>query len=185
MATSYWRMVPNAGNFEFYDHLPNGNERSNLTVRIKCQGQYETETLLLDSANAGSLGDYSLVNPWSYPLIVEPADVASETGSTFRDGVYQFHLEYDIDATTYVYDEYFLYVPEIDACINEKLDNYIASSCTKCKESQQLVTLQELVVLRQGAQLDINAGRYTEAANKVTYMSNICTGTGCSCICGC
>ena len=58
MATSYWRMVPNAGNFEFYDHLPNSSARINLTVQIKCQGQYDTETLLMDSEDAGSLGEY-------------------------------------------------------------------------------------------------------------------------------
>ena len=185
MATGYWRLKTVDGNFHLFDHLPNSNARTNLTVRIQCYGQYNQEVLLQDASDSGSLGDYSLINPWSYPLIVEPADVTAETGSTFRDGLYKLSVEFDIDSTTYAFFEYYLHIPEIDACIAKKLDDYIASSCTKCKEKKQLVTLQELVVLRQGAQLDINEGRYTEAANKVTYMSNICTGTGCSCICGC
>lgn len=185
MATGYWRIKTVDGNFHLFDHLPNSTARANLTVRILCVGKYTQEVLLQDSANAGTLGTYSLTNPWSYPLIVEPADVTSETGSTFRDGVYRLDVEYDISAVDYTFSEYFLHIPVIDACIASKLADYIASSCTKCKEQKQLVTLQELVVLRQGAQLDINEGRYTEAANKVTYMSNICTGTGCSCICGC
>lgn len=185
MATGYWRIQTVDGNFHLTDHLPNSAARTNLTVSIECVGAYNEEALLTDAANAGTLGSYSLTNPWSYPLIVEPADVTAETGSTFRDGVYKLEADFDISSTNYAFAEYFLHIPVIDACIVKKLADYIASSCTKCKEKKQLVTLQELVVLRQGAQLDINEGRYTEAANKVTYMSNICTGTGCSCICGC
>jgi hypothetical protein len=38
--------------------------------------------------------------------------------------------------------------------------------------------LTELVILRQGALLDIKNGRITKAAQKVVLMDNICTGTG-------
>jgi len=184
MATGYWRIKQSGNNFELFDHLPNASARTNLTVKITVPGKDE-ETLLDDAANSGSLGTYSFSNPWSFPLIVEPADVAAETGSTFRDGVYRIRVDFDISSTNYAFDERFLYIPVIDKCISDKLEAYLKSSCDKCKETQQLNTLQELVVLRQGAQLDINEGRYTEAANKVTYMSNICTGSSCACICGC
>tara|TARA_R100001510_G_C7654366_1_gene213016 strand:+ start:213 stop:767 length:555 start_codon:yes stop_codon:yes gene_type:complete len=184
MATGYWRIKQVGNNFELFDHLPNASARTNLTVKITVPGTEEA-TLLDDAANAGSLGTYSFTNPWSFPLTVEPADVSTETGSTFRDGVYRIRVDFDISATNYAFDEHFLYIPVVDKCISDKLDAYLKSSCDKCADTEKLQTLQELVVLRQGAQLDINEGRYTEAANKVTYMSNICTGSSCACICGC
>jgi hypothetical protein len=73
----------------------------------------------------------------------------------------------------------------IDACINTKLDSYLESTCSKCGNMDLFKTLTELVILRQGALLDIKNGRITKAAQKVVLMDNICTGTGCNCICGC
>ena len=193
MATGYWRIKTNGNNFELYDHLPSAGARSLLVVKITVPGIAEEElypdvpTFTADQSglDAANIGAYSLVNPWSYPLIVEPADVAAETGSTFRDGVYRIRVDYTVGAVVYNFDEHFLHLPVADACISKKLDAYLASSCDKCKNKIQLNTLQELVAIRQGAQLDVNAGRITEAGLKTTLLCNICAGASCTCICGC
>ena len=192
MATGYWRIKTNGNNFELYDHLPLQRTRSSLTVKITVPGL--TEEALLTAADQSALtakgiGLYTLAIPSRDPLIVEPGDVTAETGSTFRDGVYKFYVSFTAtvsgSATSHVFEEHVLYTPVIDAAISTKLDAYLASSCDKCKNTKQLNTLQELVSLRQGTQLDINAGRITEAGLKVTLMSNISTGASCTCVCGC
>lgn len=182
MATGYWRLKAVSGNFQLFDHLPNATTRTSLVVKVTIPGATE-ETLA--AGIIGSVGDYLLDNPWSNPLKIEPADVTAETGSTFRDGVYRFNVSYDIGGTVYEFDERILYIPVIDAAISTKLDTYLAGVCDKCANGGLLDTLQELVSLRQGAQLDLNAGRNTAAAKKVTLMSNISTGASCNCICGC
>ena len=85
----------------------------------------------------------------------------------------------------YNFDERILHIPKIDEGISTKLDAYLKGICDKCKNGNLLDTLQELVSIRQGAQLDLNASRFTAAAKKVTLMSNIVAGTGCDCLCGC
>ena len=180
MATGYWRIKFNAPNFELEDHLPSGTARGSLQVFITVPGADEEESL-----TPANLGSYDASNPSAAPLTVEPADVTAETGSTFRDGVYRFRVTYVIQGATHVFDERILHVPVIDECIAKKLDDYLTKLCNKCQNDNLLRQLQELVVLRQGAQLDINAGRFTAAAKKVTLMSNICTGSSCTCVCGC
>ena len=179
MATGYWRIKFNAPNFELEDHLPNGTARGSLAVFITIPGATE------ESLTVGNLGSYNASSPSTAPLTVEPADVTTETGSTFRDGVYRFRVTYVIGDTSHSFDERILHVPRIDNCIAKKLDEYLAKLCDKCQNDNLLRQLQELVVLRQGAQLDINAGRFTAADKKVTLMSNICTGSSCTCVCGC
>ena len=173
-----------SGNFELLDHLPNGTARTvdSLVVKITIPGATTEETL---ASLIGASGDYQLANPWSYPLKIEPADVVAETGSTFRDGVYRLNVTYAISAVDYNFDERILHIPKIDEGISTKLDAYLKGICDKCKNGNLLDTLQELVSIRQGAQLDLNASRFTAAAKKVTLMSNIVAGTGCDCLCGC
>jgi len=182
MATGYWKINVVNGNFELQDFTPVGTARTNLVVKLTIPGATEEETL---TGLTGSTGDYDVANPHSFPLKIEPADVTAETGSTFRDGVYRFNVSFDITSTTYTFDERFLYIPKVDAAISTKLDAYLKDLCNKCSSADKLRTLQELVVLRQGAQLDINADRFTAAAEKATLMTNISTGASCDCICGC
>jgi hypothetical protein len=182
MATGYWRLKAVSGNFQLFDHLPNATTRTSLVVKVTIPGATTEETL---ADIIGGAGDYTLNNPWSNPVKIEPADVTAETGSTFRDGIYRFNISFVIGSDTYVFDERILYIPSIDAAISTKLDTYLAGVCDKCANGGLLDTLQELVSLRQGAQLDLNAGRNTAAARKVTLMSNISTGALCNCICGC
>jgi hypothetical protein len=190
MATGYWRIkTGKQGNFELLDHLPIESARSVLTVKITIPGA-STAEVLLDAAdqaavNAKNIGTYALAAPATGTLLVEPADVVAETGSTFRDGVYRFEISFVAGGATYSFDERILYVPAIDTCISTKLDTYLAAMCDKCTTHDKLSTLQELVSIRQGAQLDVNAERYTAADKKVTLMSNICTGASCDCVCGC
>lgn len=172
-----------SGNFQLFDHLPNATTRTSLVVKVTIPGATTEETLA--DAIIGSAGDYALDNPWSNPLKIEPADVTAETGSTFRDGIYRFNISFVIGSVTYAFDERILHIPVIDAAISTKLDTYLAGVCDKCANGGLLDTLQELVSLRQGAQLDLNAGRNTAAVKKVTLMSNISTGASCNCICGC
>ena len=172
-----------SGNFQLFDHLPNATTRTSLVVKVTIPGATTEETLA--AGIIGGSGDYTLNNPWSNPVKIEPADVTAETGSTFRDGIYRFNVSYAIGDDTYSFDERILYIPIIDAAISTKLDAYLAGVCDKCANGGLLDTLQELVSLRQGAQLDLNAGRNTAAAKKVTLMSNISTGASCNCICGC
>ena len=172
-----------SGNFQLFDHLPNATTRTTLVVKVTIPGATTEETLA--AGIIGGSGDYTLNNPWSNPVKIEPADVTAETGSTFRDGIYRFNVSYAIGDDTYSFDERILYIPIIDAAISTKLDAYLAGVCDKCANGGLLDTLQELVSLRQGAQLDLNAGRNTAAAKKVTLMSNISTGASCNCICGC
>jgi hypothetical protein len=183
MATGYWRLKAVSGNFQLFDHLPNATTRTTLVVKVTIPGAATEETLA--AGIIGGAEDYTLDNPWSNPVKIEPADVTAETGSTFRDGIYRFNVSYDIGGTVYSFDERILYIPIIDAAISTKLDAYLAGVCDKCANGGLLDTLQELVSLRQGAQLDLNAGRNTAAAKKVTLMSNISTGASCNCICGC
>jgi len=198
MATGYWRIKVVGGVFQLQDHTPNATAREDLLLKVNTPNRHtvpEEETLLdtstgVDAAaeqlivsNAGY--NYVLAQPWGNPLEITPSKVPSITTSTFPDGLYRFQVDYSFGGTTYSFDEYTLYLATIDTCISTKLDTYLASSCDKCKETQQLQTLQELVSLRTGAQLDVNAARYTAAERKVTLMSNICTGSSCTCICGC
>jgi hypothetical protein len=190
MATGYWRIrTGKEGNFELFDHLPIESARSSFTVKITIPGATTAEVLLdgADQAalNAKNIGTYALAAPATGTLLVEPGDVTAETGSTFRDGVYRFEISYAAGGTTYSFDERILFVPVIDTCISTKLDAYLAAMCDKCTTHDKLKTLQELVSIRQGAQLDINAARYSAADKKVTLMSNICTGASCDCVCGC
>jgi hypothetical protein len=182
MATGYWKVNVVNGNFELQDFTPISSTRVSLVVKLTIPGASAEETL---SGITGSTGDYDPANPHSFPLKIEPADVTAETGSTFRDGVYRFNVTFQISGVTYTFDQRILHLPVIDAAISTKLDAYLKDLCDKCNNTEKLRTLQELVVLRQGAQLDINAARYTAAAEKVTLMSNISTGASCTCICGC
>ena len=182
MATGYWKVNFVLGRFHLQDFTPVGTARTNLSVKITIPGALEEETL---TGLTGSTGDYDLSNPHSFPLKIEPVDVTAETGSLFRDGVYRFNVSFDIGSTTYTFDERILHIPVIDTAISMKLDAYLRDLCNKCSNADKLRTLQELVVLRQGAQLDINAERFAAAAEKVTLMSNISTGASCDCICGC
>lgn len=201
MATGYWRIKVDGGVFQLLDHTPSSTTRGDLAVKINTPGKHaaaDTETLV-DTSDQSSTADeqtdlngafaatndYLLDQPWSRPITIAPGDVDLITTTTYPDGVYRFRVDFNLSSTAYAFDEYLLHVPAIDKCINEKLDTYLASTCDKCKETKQLNTLQELVVLRQGAQLDINANRITAAEKKVTLMSNICTGSSCTCICGC
>lgn len=197
MAYGYWRIKADGGVISLQDHTPNGTAREDLVVKINTPGRHTAaeEETLIDTADdevtdeQEYLNDngwsYYLSQPWSFPISINPGDVGSITTTTFPDGVYRLQVDYNIGADAYEFDEYFLITAKIDECISTKLETYLASSCHKCKSTQQLQTLQELVSLRQGAQLDINRNRITAAEEKLTLMSNICTGSGCSCICGC
>ena len=198
MPTGYSRIQEDGGVFQLQDHTPSSATREDLVVKINTPGRHtvaQEETLIDTTGGADATEEqtlvtdagytYLLAQPWSQPFSIETGDVPSVTTSTFPDGVYRFQVYFNVSSTAYAFDEYLLHVPAIDKCISDKLTTYLASACDKCKEKQQLVTLQELVVLRQGAQLDINANRITAAEKKVTLMSNICTGSSCTCICGC
>lgn len=187
--TGYWRIttkqIAGAVNFVLYDHLPNGSERTSLDVKILVPGETVYEAL-----TESGLGSYDAANPHSFTLDIAPEDVAAETATSFRDGIYRFRITYVIGADTYVFEEYFLHIPVIDACISEKLATYLKSMCDLCKEKKQLQTLQELVTIRQGVLLDLGLAspsdaRITSANEKVTLLTNICEGTGCTCVCGC
>ena len=188
--------------FQLQDHTPNSTTRGDLVVKINTPGRHtvlQEETLvnttpgadtaaeqvLVDTFQTSVATTYYLANPWTSPIVVSAGMVPSITTSTFPDGLYRLQVDFNISSTAYTFDEHFLYLASIDECISKKLDTYLASVCDKCKETKQLQTLQELVSLRTGAQLDVNAGRYTAAERKVTLMSNICTGSSCTCICGC
>jgi hypothetical protein len=198
MATGYWRVKVDGGVFQLQDHTPSSTTRGDLVVKINTPGRHTTlqaETLVDTTSGADATAEqniltdagytYLLANPFSASFDIEAGDVPSVTTTTFPDGVYRFQADFDLSGTDYEFDEYLLHVPAIDKCISDKLTTYLASTCDKCKQTKQLNTLQELVVLRQGAQLDINANRITAAEKKVTLMSNICTGSSCTCICGC
>lgn len=178
MATGYWRFIPQNGNFTLYDHTPIETDRTSLVVQVTLP----TTTVAI-TLNNNSLG-YDLTNPASYPITIEPGDLTPPR-SSFEDGIYRIQVSYNITTTPYTYDEYHMYIPTIDMCISDKLDTYLASLCTKCGNKELLHTLNELVVLRQGAHLDMANGRITKADQKITMMKNICTGTGCNCSCGC
>lgn len=187
--TGYWRIttksIAGAVNFVLYDHLPNETARTGLDVRIKIPGKTAYEFL-----TEADLGSYDAANPHSFTLDIAPGDVSDETGTSFRDGVYQFYIRYTIGSDTYTFEEYFLHIPVIDKCISDKLDTYLKSMCDLCKEKKQLQTLQELVVIRQGVLLDLGLAtppdaRVTSAKEKVTLLDNICKGSSCTCVCGC
>ena len=198
MPTGYWRIKFEGGVVSLTDHTPNDGVRTDLVVQINTPGNHavDAEDVLIDTtpgedgaAEQTILTDagytYYLSQAWSYPISIEPGEVPSVTGSTFPDGVYRIRVNFSIGDDAYTFDEYFLHTAAIDECISAKLEAYLASSCTKCKSTKQLNTLSELVVLRQGTQLDINQNRITAAEEKVTLMSNICTGSSCTCPCGC
>jgi hypothetical protein len=134
------------------------------------------------------LGDYNPSTPATNPMTITPADVTAGATS-FGDGVYRIHIEQEttISGTPYTltFDERILYIPEIDNCILEKTDSYLQASCKNCKSDKALTLLQELVVVRQAAQLDLNLARYTAADKKVTLLTNLCAGSTCTCVCGC
>lgn len=187
--TGYWRIttktLAGAVNFVLYDHLPNGTARTELDVKIQIPGATAYEDL-----TEADLGSYDVDNPHSYTLNIAPGDVAAETATSFRDGIYRFKITYVIGADTYVFEEYFLHIPVIDKCISDKLETYLKSMCDLCKEKKQLQTLQELVTIRQGVLLDLGLAspsdaRVTSANEKITLLTNICKGTGCTCVCGC
>ena len=182
MATGYWRIVPTfiPTRFELFDHTPIETDRTSVAVQILIPGATAYETLTVSD-----LGSYDLANPHSFPLTIDPADVAAETGSSFRDGLYRFKITFVIGSDTYTFEEYFLFIPESDRCIRTKLDTYLKSVCNLCKETKQLNTLQELVVLRQGTLIDVDHNEITAAKEKIVLMQNICNGTGCTCACGC
>ena len=184
--TGYWRIttksINGVTNFRLFDHLPDESTRNALDVRIQVPGA--TELLQLTEAD---LGQYEAANPGSYSLDIAPEDVSDVSGTSFPDGVYRFKIVFQISTDTYTYDEYYLHIPEIDKCITDKLNTYLKSMCNLCKETDQLRTLQELVVIRQGIMLDLNPAieRITSAKEKVTLLQNICEGNGCTCVCGC
>ncbi len=187
--TGYWRITTElkagAVNFVLYDHLPNGEERTSLDVKIQIPGEDVYESL-----TESDLGSYDVDNPHSFTLDIAPGDVSDETGTSFRDGIYRFKIVYSIGSDQYTFEEYFLHIPVIDKCISDKLETYLKSMCNLCKEKKQLQTLQELVTIRQGVLLDLGLAspsdaRVTSANEKITLLTNICKGTGCTCVCGC
>lgn len=119
------------------------------------------------------------------PMTITPAAVTAGATS-FLDGVYRINVTQALTSgDPLVTDIRVLYIPEIDACILKKTDSYLQASCNNCKSAKTLNLLQELVVVRQAAQLDINLSRFTAAAKKVTLLTNLCTGSSCACVCGC
>ena len=187
--TGYWRistkLVSGVTVFALYDHLPSETTRGTMSVKIQIPGADEYETLTL-----ADLGDYDTANPHSFTLDIAPGDVSDETGTSFRDGIYRFEIVYSFNGDTYTFSEYYLHIPVIDKCISDKLETYLKSMCNLCKEKDQLQTLQELVVIRQGVLLDIGLPvsvdtRITSANEKIALLENICKGNGCTCVCGC
>lgn len=129
------------------------------------------------------LGFYGTTNANNNPMEITPA--AANAGVVFPDGVYRLEIiQYSPGATLEV-DERLLFMPAIDKCILKKTDKYLRSSCDNCKSTSALNLLQELVIIRQAAQLNINSGQFEEAALKVKLLTNLCTGSSCTCICGC
>lgn len=198
MPTGYWRIKFEGGVVKLFDHTPIETAREDLVIKINTPSRHTTEgeEVLIDTSSFDTaleeqqaLQDagytYYLAQPWSYSFDIEAGDVPSITTSSFPDGVYRIQVDFNIGDDAYTFDEYFLITAALDDCISTKLETYLASSCNKCKSTKQLQTLQELVSLRQGAQLDINRNRITAAEEKMTLMSNICTGSSCTCICGC
>lgn len=119
------------------------------------------------------------------PMTITPSAV-TEGATSFPDGVYRINVSHLLtDTSTLTTDIRVLYIPEIDACILKKTDSYLQASCNNCKSKKTLNLLQELVVVRQAAQLDINLSRFAAAAKKVTLLTNLCTGASCACVCGC
>ena len=130
------------------------------------------------------LGFYTTTNADTNPMEITPA--AANAGVSFPDGVYRLEItQYTNTNTVLEVDAWLLFIPEIDKCILKKTDAYLRSSCENCKSSAVLNLLQELVIIRQAAQLNINAQQYEEASLKVKLLTNLCTGSSCTCICGC
>lgn len=136
----------------------------------------------LDASDVG----FDVTNPHSQPATIEPTQLGF--GSSFADGVYRFQVTYHLGtnvAETYEFDERWLHIPGIEACLKKTYDDYMHTVCDKCSNRTLLRKAQELTVLRATAQIDIQNGEYVSAANKVTLMANICAGAECSCVCGC
>ena len=130
------------------------------------------------------LGFYGTTNSNNNPMKITPA--SANAGEVFPDGVYRLKInQYTNTNILLEVDERFLFMPEIDKCILKKTDKYLRSSCDNCKSTTALNLLQELVIIRQAAQLNINNQQYEEAALKIKLLTNLCTGGSCTCICGC
>ena len=149
--------------------------------------QSQTVTLTVpgeDPQVITDLGFYGTTNANTNPMKITPA--AANAGDVFVDGVYRLEIvQYTSNNFIFEVDERLLYIPEIDSCILKKTDTYLRSSCDNCKSTAALNLLQELVIIRQAAQLNINNQQYEEAALKVKLLTNLCTGASCACICGC
>jgi hypothetical protein len=160
------------------------NDHTNFTVN-----PYSSQTVAITTpgetiaVTPTSLGNY--VNGQNNnPMNISPSSIG--LGDKFLDGIYRVAIK--LTTTSFAVlevDERILFIPAIDACILKKTDTYLRSSCDNCKSDANLKLLQELVVIRQAAQLDLNLGQYAAAAQKVTLLSNLCTGASCKCICGC
>lgn len=155
---------------DFTEHPANSQ-----TVKLTVPGM--TAQVITD------LGFYTLTNTDTNPMEITPA--AANAGVSFPDGVYRLEITQYSNSDTLEVDTRLLYIPEIDNCILNKTDTYLRSSCENCKSSAVLNLLQELVIIRQAAQLDINLQQYEEASLKVNLLTNLCTGASCTCICGC
>ena len=148
----------------------------------------QTVTVTLPGAATGVVAtnlSYYVLGETANPMLMKPASVGL-TGTVFPDGLYRVEIDQvNIDNSILEADERFLYIPAIDECILKKTDSYLQSTCKNCQGDAALTLLQELVVLRQAAFLDVNFGRFAEAALKVNLLTNLCTGASCTCICGC
>jgi len=150
---------------------------SNQVVKLTLPGAVEATTIT-------NLGFYVTSSTDLNPMRITSASAGA--GDVFPDGIYRLEIT-QITSTGVVLstDEYLLYIPAIDKCILKKTDNYLRSSCDNCKSDSVLKLLQELVIIRQAVRLDLNLGQYAAAAQKVTLLTNLCTGSSCKCICGC
>ena len=171
--------------------------QNSITLRIQDYtnfdvyvGSAQTVTITLPGEVSGqepsSLGSYQLNNTLN-PMLIKPESLGLSAGLDFPDGVYRVQITQLSSNTAVVLetDEHFLFLNSIDKCILQKTDKYLRSSCDNCKSDANLKLLQELVVIRQAAQLDLNLGQYAAATSKVTLLTNLCTGASCKCICGC
>tara|TARA_R110000787_G_scaffold219016_1_gene327717 strand:+ start:150 stop:692 length:543 start_codon:yes stop_codon:yes gene_type:complete len=158
-------------NFFTYPH-------SAQTVAVTLPGATTSVSL------SGSQLGYYVVGSNKNPMLIQPETFSGV--AVFPDGVYRVQItQISLNNLALNADERLLYIPVIDACILKKTDTYLRSSCDNCKSDSSLKLLQELVIIRQAAQLDINLGQYSAAAAKVILLTNLCTGASCKCICGC
>jgi hypothetical protein len=169
---------------DFYDKQIRVQDYTNFTT-YPATSQTVTVTLpgaVAVNVTSKDLGFYQLSSN-ANPMLIKPTVFGV---GAFPDGVYRVAItQVNNRSMPLEADEQFLYIPAIDACILKKTDTYLRSSCNNCKSDANLKLLQELVVIRQAAQLDLNLGQYSAAASKVILLTNLCTGASCKCICGC